>query len=255
MILAQLSDLHLDEPGSRHMVRIEHILSVLAQVKPRPDLLLLTGDLTQDGTPSQYALLQELLDNGLPFAMVAGNHDDATLLHASFPCVSPPPGGSLRLEVGPLDLLLVDTTVPGHEHGELSEAQLRTMAGQIDAIGKPVLIAMHHPPVAARVPALDGSGLRQPWALASWLGARPGVVGLLAGHYHQAQFSQLAGRPVLVAPPVAPSLIPDFQASGFQTEATSSPAAYLHLWNGALSSHLLVAAMPGQARIHEEVLL
>lgn len=245
MIVAQLSDLHIDVPGSANVHRVARMLARLGHVRPRPALVLLTGDLTQDGTAAQYELLRELLRGWAPCALLPGNHDDAALLHAMFPQASPPPGGLLRLDAGEIAVLVADSTVAGRDHGELPPRQLQAMADSIDTAGKPVLLAMHHPPVAAQVPAMEGLGLREPQRFAAWLGERPGVAAVLAGHYHQAQFCVVAGRPVLIAPSVAPSLRPDFGAPRFRTE-TTAPAALLHLWRGGLSSHVLLAT-PGAA--------
>lgn len=240
MIVAQLSDLHLDMPGSANVRRMERMLEAIGRVQPRPALLLLTGDLTQDGTPAQYELLRQMLHGWTHCVLLPGNHDDPAVLHAAFPQASPPPGGFVRVDAGEIAIVAADSTVRGQDHGELSAGSLEAIGRAIDAAGKPVLLALHHPPVSGQVPTLDGIGLREAEGFASWLGANAAVAAVLAGHYHQAQFRVVAGRPVLVAPSVAPTLLADFGAARFRTE-DCAPAALLHLWRGQLSSHVLLA--------------
>jgi 3',5'-cyclic-AMP phosphodiesterase len=241
MIVAQLSDLHIDAAGSANAQRLQWMLATLERVRPRPALLLLTGDLTEDGSSPQYALLRDLLQGFAACLLLPGNHDDAGRLHSSFPKRSPPPGSLLSMDVGDLAVLAVDSTVPGRDHGEIAPPMLQAMTQAVESAGKPMLLAFHHPPVSARVPALEGQGLREPHLFEAWLASSPGVAAVLTGHHHQAQFSVVAGRPVLVAPSVAPSLLPDFGATRFRTEA-AGPAGLLHLWQGQLSSHLVLAA-------------
>src|SRR5271156_2559324 len=91
MLIAQLTDLHIKPPGrlayglvdTAAMLRAA-VASLLAQ-RPRPDLVLLTGDLTDAGRPEEYALLRELLAPiECPIYVVPGNHDDRAALRAGF---------------------------------------------------------------------------------------------------------------------------------------------------------------------------
>ncbi|VTU34560.1 3',5'-cyclic adenosine monophosphate phosphodiesterase CpdA [Variovorax sp. PBL-H6] len=245
MLIAQLSDLHVDAADSANTRRVRSALAALAQVRPQPRLVLVTGDLTQHGRPQQYELLRNLLGDCGPCALVPGNHDDATLLHRLFPDVSPPRGGMLRLEVEGLRLLLADSCVARQDHGELGKNLLQSMALELDCDPRPTLLAMHHPPVPAHVPAMEGMGMRQVAAFQEWVARRACIIAILAGHYHQAQFATLpAGCPVIVAPSVAPPLVADFTAPSFQVEA-KAPAGLLHLWKQRrLSSHFFICDLP-----------
>ena len=245
MLIAQLSDLHVDAADSANTRRVRSALAALARVRPRPRLVLITGDLTQHGTPQQYELLRQLLNDSGPCALIPGNHDDATLVHRLFPNVSPPPGGMLRLDLEGLRLLLADSCVPRQDHGELRKDLLHCMALELDGDPQPALLAMHHPPVPAHVPAMDGMGIREAAAFEQWVARRACISAILTGHYHQAQFTTLTGGCcVIVAPSVAAPLAADFTAPSFQVEA-KAPAGLLHLWKqGRLSSHLLICELP-----------
>lgn len=242
MLIAHLSDLHIDDMDSHNTERLRLALAELARVKPQPSLLLITGDLTQHGRPEQYLLLRELLRHCGPYVLVPGNHDDSHLVHHFFPEISPPPYGMLRVELGCLRLLLADSCVPRQDYGELQTELLQKMSAEIHLADRPTLLAIHHPPVPAQVPAMEGMGLRSCQVFQDWLTKQGSIVAVLAGHYHQAQFSML-GRccPVIVAPSVAPALVPDFCTSSFQVEETPV-AGLLHHWNqNRLSTHLFIS--------------
>ncbi|MFN4324289.1 MAG: metallophosphoesterase family protein [Azonexus sp.] len=86
MRIVQLSDLHL-----------------------RPDLLLMTGDLADDGVPSTYEALHRRLANaGIPFALLPGNHDRRDALRSAFPALSTAGTGRLdqRIDHGEVSLLM-----------------------------------------------------------------------------------------------------------------------------------------------------
>ena len=245
MLIAHLSDLHIDTAESANTRRLQVALAALAQVRPRPQLVLITGDLTQHGRLEQYQLLRELLRDCGPYVLVPGNHDDAAVTHRVFPEESPPAGGMLRLELEGLSLILADSCVARQDYGELGNELLHSMALELDCDPRPTLLAMHHPPVPAQVPAMEGMGLRQIPAFQEWVERRACITAILVGHYHQAQFTTLGGCcPVIVAPSVAPPLIADFTALSFQVEI-KAPAGLLHLWKQRrLSSHLFICDLP-----------
>jgi len=241
MIIAQLSDLHIDEPDSQNALRLKTALASLAEVQPEPLLTLITGDLTQDGTPMQYQLLQDLLSCSGPCALIPGNHDDAKLVHRIFPEYSPPAGGMRCLTLNGLRLVLIDSSVTGRDHGEIGGDLLHQMSLVLDGDPQPTLLAMHHPPVSAQVPAMDDMGLHNSQMFQKWVDERLWIAGILAGHYHQGQFTIWGERcPVVVAPSVAYPLKIDFQTHKFQVE-NKPPAGFLHRWkSNRLSSHFFI---------------
>lgn len=238
MLIAHFSDLHIDEAESPNTKRLQAALARLKKIQPTPELLLITGDLTQHGRPRQYHLLRHLLHDCGPYVLVPGNHDDALLTHQFFPNVSPPAGGMLCIDLKGLRLALIDSCIACRDYGELSTTLLDTVALALDHDRQPTLLAMHHPPVSAQVPAIEGMSLRQTAVFQKWVKQRPYITAVLAGHYHQAQFATLEGGcPVIVAPSIAPSLVMDFTANSFQIES-SIPSGMLHLWkNSSFSSY------------------
>jgi hypothetical protein len=70
------------------------------------------------------------------------------------------------------------------------------------ARGRPVVIAMHHPPLLTGITVLDDIGLpaEQRAALGELLARHPHVRRVVAGHVHRAAFAVLGGCGVVTAP-------------------------------------------------------
>ncbi len=90
----------------------------LNRIRPEPDLIVISGDLTDEGTEDEYQKLRELLvELRRPFVVLPGNHDDRGNLRAAFSDHAwlPNEGAlSFALDVGELRLVALDTSVPGY---------------------------------------------------------------------------------------------------------------------------------------------
>lgn len=206
MRIVQLSDLHLrPDPlysGVQPWLSWHQALSRVAGLLPRPDLLLLSGDLADDGLPDTYRrLAASLAETGIDFAVLPGNHDQRPALRAAFPdqAWGHPFLACQRVDRGESTLLLLDTLIPGCETGELSSAQLAWLDDNCPT-GRRTIIVMHHPPFAVGIAGMDRIGCAGGECLAHWLAERPQVEGLLCGHVHRHVTSSFAGRLALTAP-------------------------------------------------------
>lgn len=210
-LIAQLSDPHLVAPGKLLMrsvdtgAMLERALLQAARLQPRPDLVVISGDLVNRGRMDEYARLRDLLAPlPCPWQLMPGNHDDRANLRAAFPnqgfgngdlcCVR-------RIVAGHL-LLFLDTLIPGEEGGEIGDRHLRWLDDANDA-DLPALLFLHHPPFPTGMPPLDAIGCRGAEHLASWLRAQPNVHAIACGHVHRTIFSRFADRPAWTAPSVA----------------------------------------------------
>lgn len=91
MLIAQISDLHIRLPGQKAYRQVETDLylppaiNALNALQPAPDLVLITGDLTDFGRPAEYAHLRDMLKRlRVPYYLLAGNHDDRAHLRTTF---------------------------------------------------------------------------------------------------------------------------------------------------------------------------
>ena len=91
MLIAQITDIHLGfdpvDPDELNRRRLDSVLAALVEMSPRPDLLLATGDLVEDGfDDTSYERLRAILAD-LPFRVhfALGNHDSRGDFLAWFP--------------------------------------------------------------------------------------------------------------------------------------------------------------------------
>ena len=214
-ILLHLSDTHLRAAGSRLFdvvdaaARLAKALDVIDASGIRPDALVFTGDLADLGEPEAYAQLRQLVE---PFAerlgarvlWVMGNHDERTafrrgLLGGTTDAAGPDAPFDRVDELNGLRVITLDSTVPGHHHGELSNDQLRWLRSELltpAPLG--TILAMHHPPVPSVLPLASSVELRDQWRLAGVLRGTD-VRAIIAGHLHYSTFATFAGIPVSVA--------------------------------------------------------
>jgi len=247
MLIGQLTDIHIGfdkgNPEEHNMIRLRAALDKLVKGPNRPDLLLLTGDLTEDGNPADYARLAEAV-SACPFPVwpMVGNHDLRDAVREAFPQCPPSPDGFLHyvLDHGPLRLVVLDTLELGRHGGGFCETRAAWLKQTLSAApDKPTLVALHHPPFPAGIPWMD-TDAREPWVarLAGALNGHGQVKGLIAGHLHRTILSHWEDLPVLVCPSTAPAvgldLTPiDVDVPDGRVLITDEPPGYcLHLWNG-----------------------
>lgn len=198
MRLLQLSDPHLlADPaglcrGRPSLALLRHALTEahrqLTAEGLQPDRLLISGDLCQDESWGGYRRLAEVLMDS-PFAalepplLLPGNHDHALALRAALgrEAVLAP----ALLNWGAWQLLLLDSHLPGQVGGRLGPRQLEWVAAQLPRSQRPLLVAVHHPPVAIGDAGMDAIGLQDGEALLELLRGCGRWRGLLFGHIHQ----------------------------------------------------------------------
>ncbi|PKO35530.1 MAG: phosphodiesterase [Betaproteobacteria bacterium HGW-Betaproteobacteria-7] len=250
MRIVQLSDLHL-RPGRLYSgidpwAAWGLALDRLATLVPAADLLLLTGDLADDGHPDTYRQLAEsLLASRFQFAVLPGNHDHRAELRAAFAGQpwSHPELACQRVDCGEFTLLLIDSMIPGEEGGVFAEGQLAWLDSRCPG-DRRVLLAMHHPPLAVGIAGMDAIACAGGERLAAWLADWPNVEAVLCGHVHRLVFGSLAGRPVITAP----STVHQVALGEGPLAYTTEPGGLLvHDWlpGQALRTHYLpLAAAP-----------
>ena len=82
VLIAQISDLHVTAPGTLAYGRgdtaaaLKQTIEVLNRFTPRPDLVVISGDVGDSGLPEEYAHGKTLLAGlQVPHALIPGNHD------------------------------------------------------------------------------------------------------------------------------------------------------------------------------------
>jgi 3',5'-cyclic AMP phosphodiesterase CpdA len=254
-LIAQMTDIHVgfapDEvPEELNLTRFRATLARLLSGPNVPDMLVLSGDITDRGDAESFAKTAELLRE-VPFPIVpmVGNHDSREGLRAAFPQVEPDEGGFLNYVIeAPLGLRIIclDTVEEGRHGGAFCETRARWLADRLaEAPEQPTLIFMHHPPVVAGIDWMDPAP-HEPWIerLREVLSGQSQVQAIHCGHLHRQIATRFAGIPLAVTPSVAPlvalDLTPiDQNVPDNRALITTEPPTYaLHRWDGAnLVSH------------------
>lgn len=206
MKIIQLSDPHLARPGQRVGGRDPEagLARAIADINLRhadADLVVISGDLSDDGSPESYATLERLLAALLPpVRLTLGNHDDRPAFLARFPGLACDSGHVQSMTaLGETRVILLDTLEEGEVGGRLCEKRLEWLEARLaEAAASDVALFLHHPPMPIGLPAPDACRLEPGSAEAlARLCARHGRVRhLSAGHVHRPSAGQWQGLSV-----------------------------------------------------------
>lgn len=257
IVLVQLSDPHVVEPGRRLLGRIDTpalLAQAIAAVQALPvpaGAVVLTGDLVERGRASEYEHLRQLLAPlSCPVHLMPGNHDHIPTLRAVFadrPLLQAVATHALAVHVlyavdlGGLRLVALDTVVPGAPHGQLCAARLDWLEQTLAAEpAVPTVVAVHHPPFATGIAHMDDMGLLMGAdGLAAVLRRHPQVERLICGHLHRSIQCRFGGTLAMTAPSTAHQIVLDLRPQGPPAWTLEPPGLVLHLWTGqTLVSHV-----------------
>jgi len=248
LLIAQITDLHLGfdqgNPDELNRRRLDRTLRALAEMRPRPDLLLLTGDLAEEGDDEvSYRRLAEALA-GLPFPcfMAMGNHDSRDAFRRVFPDAPAAEDGFIHYAIDdvPLRILVLDTLEPGRHGGGFCETRAAWLAERLaEAPERPTLVVLHHPPIDTGLSWMNEN------PDAEWVGRlravaerHDNIVAMVAGHLHRPVITRWGGTVLAVCPSTAPQVALDLapidpeSPDGRPMIVADPPAFALHLWNG-----------------------
>lgn len=242
MLIAQMSDLHVTSDG-RDVCGVvptnamaERAVSAILCLSPRPDLVLVSGDLTEHGDPQDYEALAALLAPPLmPVYAVPGNHDRREAMRAAFdrsgylPLQGPL---NFAIDAGPLRIVGLDSLVEGQSHGALLPETLDHLDSALaSAPDRPALVMLHHPPFVCGIGHMDAIRLLEGAdELGRILSRHRQVQRLVTGHVHRPVLFKFAGIPCQIAPSVVASGCARSDAGrprSVQSRATRHPASPL----------------------------
>ncbi len=238
--IAQISDLHIKSPGALAYGRVdtaqalERCVAALNEFRPRPDLVVISGDLADTPTAEEYEHLKRLLAQlELPFVGIPGNHDSRELMRAAFPQAYAFASGPLnqKVEIGGLDLVLLDSSVPGKPHGDLDAATLQWLeATLVSSPDRPALLFLHHPPFKTGIWHMDRQNLLNASDLAPIVRRHPRVQLIATGHVHRATLAMFAGVPTTICPAPNHAVDLDLEQLREPSFKVEPPAFHLHNW-------------------------
>ena len=261
MILLHLSDLHVRPPGmpvSRVVESTplaERALRAARAFAPRPDAVVISGDLADCGLPAEYAELRVMLRRhlgGLPVYLIPGNHDRRENFRAALAefagVTADPEFVQYVVDDLPVRLVMLDSVVPGAGHGELCEKRLAWLDARLaEAPDKPTFLVLHHPPMLCGLPVYDAINLHTTAELGAVLARHAQVERILCGHHHRSMTGRLGRAIVSIAPAVAHQGA--FELDDDRGRFMLEPPGYhvhLRLPDGGIASHMVfVENFPG----------
>ncbi len=189
--LVQITDCHLSaDPkrvlrGCRPDDRLAAVIEHLGR-SPAPDLVVATGDISDDGSLASYRRFHRHLRRlGCPVYCLPGNHDRPDRLRRTLsrrPCRVV----ETARHKGWL-LCFLDTTVPGRCGGHLRDAEWSRIETRLDRHrDHPAMVFLHHPVIPCGSRWMDeGMLLDNPGRFVDAVRRHPQVRALVWGHVHQ----------------------------------------------------------------------
>jgi 3',5'-cyclic-AMP phosphodiesterase len=269
MRIAQISDFHLKPKGvlaydvadtvSPLIRAVQHINTL----QPLPDIVLITGDMADEGAYDAYILLREILDSlKPPFFIVPGNHDHKANLcevfpeHAYLKGIREPDAKRAicySIDHFPLRLVGLDTVIPGEHGGGLTSPRLTWLDEVLSQASKaPTVLFMHHPPFASGIGHMDNEVFIGREEFAAIVARHSQIERIMCGHIHRAISRRFAGTTATVCPGIGMQLVLDLQPEAPSAFILEPPALMLHffteLWGEkTLLSHVgIIPDSPGQ---------
>lgn len=246
MLIAQVTDVHIgfdpqnDDELNQH--RFRAVLKALADGPNKPDLLLMTGDLTDRGDVQSYIRLKELIaDCDFPCLPLVGNHDLRAAFHQIFSGHDDGQGFVQYVQdAGDIRLIIIDTLEEGRHGGAFCQQRAAWLDARLgEAPERPTYIAMHHPPIECGIDWMD-THPDEPWVqrFSVVIDRHPQVRGLICGHLHRSVTAAWQGKTVAICSSSAPQVSADFREMDSQHPdlrpmvVAEEPAYALHRWNG-----------------------
>ncbi|MFJ3262833.1 3',5'-cyclic-AMP phosphodiesterase [Pseudomonas sp. NPDC086581] len=205
VLVVQLSDSHLFAQENGRLLGMDtadsltQVVRLVGEEQPAIDLVLATGDLSQDGSVESYRRFRDIT---APIAALTrwfpGNHDEME------PMREAAAGTDLLdpvIDLGAWRVILLDSTIPGAVPGQMTVEQIQLLERAIQAApDKHLLISFHHHPVSIGSQWMDRIGIYNPERLFAVIDRYPNVRCLLWGHVHQ-EIDRMRGDVRLLASP------------------------------------------------------
>lgn len=238
-VVLQLSDTHLGavpgQPvfGQDADERLATVLDAWRATGEHADLVLLTGDLSDDGSAAGCERLAAAVATlGAPVLAIPGNHDTPEVVSAIWK-------GPRAVSVDGWMIAGLDSTVPGEVYGVVDVPAAMAWLDSLDPA--PTIVALHHPPVSRST--ADEFRLEGAAELLGALAERPHVRGVVAGHLHDAaDLAAPNGLPVLGCPSTIVAIAHDGDEMDIGAPDAATGARVLSLDpDGTFTSRILEA--------------
>jgi Icc protein len=210
--LLQFTDTHLyqDETGKLKGTNTQASMQACidhAHSHHTADAILLTGDMTHDASPEAYHRMNKAFSVfEVPVGVIPGNHDLASVMYQE----ADPAFATDKIELDNWIIVLLNSAVPGHEHGLLEKDELnRCQELLTEYKHHHAMICLHHQPVPVGSRWLDTMQLQNCEEFLGMVKNNENVKAVVWGHVHQSFRTDYAGIPFIATPSTCIQFKPD----------------------------------------------
>jgi len=218
--LVQITDCHIGSRPNERLLGLntdQSLRDVLASIaaNERPDLLLVSGDISNDGGPISYARFLKTVDEyfpQVPLAWLPGNHDEPENMFsvAGYPL-------ELALERNGWNIILLDSRIPGEEGGRLPDYELTRLERELsNKPNSPTAVFLHHQPVPVGSAWVDQYVVENAGDFFDICDCHEQIKFISWGHIHQEFNGERRGVTLMATPSTCVQFEPgidDFQVS------------------------------------------
>ena len=235
MIIAQISDTHIaldTDDAARRVSDFERTIAHIHALKEKPDVIVHTGDIVQNGLREEYEKAAEILATStLPVFLMVGNKDDRQQLRSAFPdhtyLKSKSNFVQYCIDEYPVRMIMLDTLHEGSNKGKFCSVR----QAEFDQFAKgeptkPRVVFAHHPPFLVPVgpEPLHFETKREMQEFQEILANTPDLLSVYCGHVHRGSAGHAGEVPIIVMPCIATSL----RRGEYPKHMTHSPVYHVH---------------------------
>jgi len=230
--IVQITDTHLNAAPDGHLLgmqtlhSLECVLNLVNQEPDAPHAILVTGDLSQDGSTLSYRHLDRLLSPlKTPAFWLPGNHDIPENMSA---VIAETHAAHRLIRTPHWQVILLDSSVRGKVHGYISEQELAFATSCLQE--RPdlhTLVSFHHHPIDMGSRWIDTIGVRNGEQVMAQLQSFDNLRCVLWGHVHQESDRMLGSIRMLSTPSTCVQFTPS--APNFMVDTCSPGFRWLHL--------------------------
>jgi 3',5'-cyclic-AMP phosphodiesterase len=254
MLIAHISDTHVAGWNKKAYKiaptaeNLAHCVAHINQLTSKPDLVIVTGDITYNGYLEEAERAASLLDKlQYPYYIVPGNHDDRSTLWSVFGKHACPAKSkdfiNYVLEGYDVRLIGMDSTSLDGPGGKICKNRIAWLEKQLALeVEKPTIIFMHHPPAKFGVSETDDDGFIGANKLGNVIAQHNNIKAILCGHIHTAAHLVWSGSVISTAPSMGMHLVLDLTLTHSSVFTLEAPGYQLHYFTPEknLVSHSII---------------
>ena len=234
-----LTDIHIVHPGQTILgidptARLDAAIDQIHKTSSDADMVIITGDLTDQGHPDCYERLKASLSRlKLPHRLLIGNHDSRANFQAAFPDAPKDANGFVQFfeDIDDWRLICLDSVnqprIEGTRHGsgQICEKRYEFLENALSgANDRRVIIFLHHPPFISGFPGMDAIRLMEAEKFISVLKGHGNVQLVVSGHIHRTMSAVINGVPQALFKSTAHEMPLDFVSPNSSIACIEPPA-------------------------------